>query len=475
MTAAYGDVPLLDPNTGRFPDQFAPPSIAAAVTAAQAAALAAETAASQWPGVGPVTMPPGVPPLPCQFARGADGVVTHDMDFTPYQTAPTEIWVANTGNDTTGTGTQAKPYRTMYKAWDVALAAPGDAVIRTGEAFMDRNGSLVNSVRTVTDKRISVIGAGAQPTILSTANAALSWTDDGGAWKTARSGCRAVYSTALDDNGAPIPTPAATSLADCQATPNSWWTDNVSVWINTGGAAPTTATHHVCITVVLFDVVLLGTAELYVENITFLGGNENAVKISGSATSQGKFIANNVRFVGGDRRPIATGAFGNALAVADISRAFLFDCVAAYATRDGFNYHYPLVASQDRRDRLVVEYGCLSYGNGAYNTEGNNNATTAHEGVAIVRVNCEGHSTTGPVLADVQGCLSVLIDCWMHDSASASKELYLFADAGGEAWLYNCRAGGVGTYDLSTPNPVNVVGSWRGHRINAPLIRWLDA
>ena len=44
MTAAYGDVPLLDPDTGRFPDDFAPPSVAAAVTDAQTARQGAEDA-----------------------------------------------------------------------------------------------------------------------------------------------------------------------------------------------------------------------------------------------------------------------------------------------------------------------------------------------------------------------------------------------------------------------------------------------
>lgn len=44
MTAAYGDVPLLDPITGRFPDSFAPPSVAAAVTDAQTARQGAEDA-----------------------------------------------------------------------------------------------------------------------------------------------------------------------------------------------------------------------------------------------------------------------------------------------------------------------------------------------------------------------------------------------------------------------------------------------
>lgn len=47
MTVAYGDVPLIDPLTGRFPDQFAPAASAQAVLDAQAqVALAAASAGS---------------------------------------------------------------------------------------------------------------------------------------------------------------------------------------------------------------------------------------------------------------------------------------------------------------------------------------------------------------------------------------------------------------------------------------------
>ena len=51
MTAAYGDVPLLDPTTGRFPDSFAPPSVAAAVADAQTARQGAEAARDEAVGL----------------------------------------------------------------------------------------------------------------------------------------------------------------------------------------------------------------------------------------------------------------------------------------------------------------------------------------------------------------------------------------------------------------------------------------
>ena len=37
MTTAYGDVPLLDPETGRFPDSFTPPMYAKGIAGGVAA------------------------------------------------------------------------------------------------------------------------------------------------------------------------------------------------------------------------------------------------------------------------------------------------------------------------------------------------------------------------------------------------------------------------------------------------------
>lgn len=47
MTISYGDVPLIDPVTGRFPDSFAPPSVGADAAAAAQSATSAAASASQ--------------------------------------------------------------------------------------------------------------------------------------------------------------------------------------------------------------------------------------------------------------------------------------------------------------------------------------------------------------------------------------------------------------------------------------------
>ena len=60
MTAAYGDVPLLDPETGRFPDSFAPLSVEARVTGGNlAAALAGLPAYTPGQPLRKLTVKPG--------------------------------------------------------------------------------------------------------------------------------------------------------------------------------------------------------------------------------------------------------------------------------------------------------------------------------------------------------------------------------------------------------------------------------
>lgn len=416
---------------------------------------------------GAIAMPAGfAPTLPCTFTREADGSITHDMDFDQYRTG-TEVWVNSaTGNDSTGTGASGAPYRSMAKAWDVVVAG-GDVayVIKTSDTFMSRTYGIANSARTLSGgKRVSIIGTGANPTKLTAANDALTWTEDGtGTWKATRSAVTCVLARTVEDaDGIPTPVPAVTSSANCQSTANSWYTDGTYVWVHTSdGLAPTVSTHMVCVSVTLLSVTLTGGAALYLENIDLLGAE---VTINGDANVQGTFVTNGVRFAGGDLKNSGS-TVGNSLSAVNVKNVYLFDTIAAYAARDGFNYHYALIPSgSSRRSCLALEYGCLSRNHGLYNAAGNNNATTSHEGATTLRINTEAHTTTGPVLADIDGTFSVCIDTYVHDSSSASYDCYLFSNTGGESHLINCRGGGVSAYDVHADAEVDIYGRFRGHK-----------
>lgn len=91
-------------------------------------------------------------------------------------------------------------------------------------------------------------------------------------------------------------------------------------------------------------------------------------------------------------------------------KVYVFNSVAAYGTYDGFNYH-----AVNGSNCLAVEINSVSYGNGAYklgywnNGKGSqtvgtnthsNNASTAHDGMKMLRVGGRYWDSEGPTAAD---------------------------------------------------------------------------
>lgn len=215
---------------------------------------------------------------------------------------------------------------------------------------------------------------------------------------------------------------------------------------------------------------LLDGATLYVENVDIF---ESQAMVAGDADARGAFIANNVRFYGGNHRIGSAGA-KNCLSITDLRLAALFNCLARHGARDGFNYHYSGVPLGSRRQCLALEYGCRSDTHGIGHSTAINNASTAHEGVTTLRVGGEYSNSRGPVIADVNGTMSVMHGCHAHDSvAPSNNDIIAVTDAGSSAWLYDCRAGGVGRYDLQATEVPHIGGRFGGHRLSVPTIDWL--
>ena len=113
-------------------------------------------------------------------------------------------------------------------------------------------------------------------------------------------------------------------------------------------------------------------------------------------------------------------------------KTYLLDCIAAYANRDGFNYHSAL--SQGRNTNVrAVEVNCLSYCNGVYPAGGaelstaSNNGSTAHEGMAVLRVGCKYWNNMGSPVADINDCFSISLGCEVYSIADgATGEKYAF-------------------------------------------------
>lgn len=407
-------------------------------------ALSAAVAESE-----PLAMPAAFPTLPCTFYRNRDGSYSHDFDFAAYKTG-TKIYVSMSGNDTTGTGAAATPYRTLTKALTEASAGAASSycIIITDVDQLLRDE--IGFTGTLTGKTVAVVSQVTGGTIIGTNASTYSWTltASPGVYSVARSGVTAVVDTLVRDrNGVPVPLLKKTTLAQCQATRGSWYTDGTTLYVHRRDQlAPTTSSTAVDIGVTAFDPVLAGGAKLYLQNLIFLGrANGNGFRCRGDvAGTTETCVVKDCRFV---------GSTGNGYMSQQLAKTYLFDCFSAYGQLDGFNYSYDgMTWATVRANTLVVEFNCEAYHLGIETPgAGSNNASTGHGGVNVLRVGHKGRENVGATVIDVNGCRSVLYGCKVATPVLADgtpggtgTTSYTFSSdssaQAGEAWLYDCAA-----------------------------------
>lgn len=386
------------------------------------------------------------PTLPCNFWRDKDGKIQHDMDFNQF-VGGTEIYVnRDTGGDTTGNGSIGTPYKTIKKAVEIINAsADGKYTIKVlSDSVFTREQGFVEA--TITNKQIAIVPQNASNKIKVTMSETNPiWTQEDNVYKTTRTSTYAIWDYLnTDENGIFLPYEVVSTLAECKAEVGTWFTDGTLVYVNPkNGLMPTTQTVGVGISITA-TWTLVGTTELYLKNVINYGtGGNNGWAITATPSSGHptcKVVANGCSFIGGNLRDNPVGT-GNAFAIIDIKDTYCFDCIAAYAKRDGFNYHYGGITPTYTREAFVLEYNCKGYEVGYKSPETNNNTTTAHEGINILRIGTKGNGKSIP-LADVNGCYSICIDCHMENADSIAGTYYLgyAADTNGKAIIINCSS-----------------------------------
>lgn len=387
-----------------------------------------------------------IPTLPCDFWRDSNNDIRHNMKFDNYK-GGTQLFVdLDNGNDITGNGSTATPYKTINKAFEVASVGTDphyDVIVRNTTPFL-RDESRID--QTITDKTISLYPEDSSNRIVMlNAQRGLAWTQDGnGTWYTSRNSTYSVFDfDSRDSDGVHIPYEAKNSIAECQAQAGTWYTDGSLVYVHTSDEVePTAETIAVCISTGVLEPRILGTSKLYIENVDFVSGrHSNGCSPRGDNTTVGEFCAKNCSFVGGNLR-YDRSASSNALAIIDIKNTYLFDCVSSYAKRDNFSYHHANIPNDDRRDCFALEYNCKGKNAGVYSSEDNNNITTAHEGISILRIGTIGDNASIPLI-DVGGCYSICIDCDMSIATFTQGTYFFGDDAGkGKSFVVNCVSDG---------------------------------
>lgn len=386
--------------------------------------------------------------IPFTAYRTLENVIQHDYDFDSAEVGAGHIYINGYDGSNNNDGLTANtPVSTFADALTKANAlVEGTVVIHLQENAYDDSRFAPMSF-TLEKNIIIKSDAPRGKTFWHTGNRynSATWIADGTAYKYARSTVTQLFDTAIQDGDLPKRYAKKSSIAEVQAEPGTWYTDGTTVWVRRIGDLVPDKDIALIITRIGMNFNI-GTHKLITRNIEFFceANGDDALSVL-SSVDAGEYWNESCVFAGSLTR--------NGLEIKGVKKTYSFESVATENYLDGFNYHANAVLATN--DEFAFEYKCKSYDNGDPAIS-NSNATTAHDGYTILRLACVGHSTHGPILADVNGCFSVNFDCLMYNSlrsAGAAKVAYYFDAAGavkeGKAYLINCAGGGVDTLSIT--------------------------
>ncbi len=221
----------------------------------------------------------------------------------------------------------------------------------------------------------------------------------------------------------------------------------------------------------LFNINFIGEGNVVIDN---MGGTPFIVL--------GNIFIRNIQFVNGNRGSLRTYLenpynvctyvcckFNHSLVDnVDVSKAqslgglriqggthYLYRCEASLNGYDGFSYH----AAPDGSNNAphVIEVECKAFHNGRQNLYESNNASTAHDGTHVIRLNCKYGYSHGGNVADVhKNTVSFNIGCtcnYVMDLGVANRKYQSNYFCANNAVMYLLGCGSYGAfYDISCWN-----------------------
>ena len=343
--------------------------------------------------------------IPIYCALRSDGTLRYWTDYdvaVKKASSGTTYYVDCTnGSDTTGDGTQTKPFQRIKYAIEKTPAAR-TIMIKGG---MEYTRDFTWNV-SVVDRELDFIGYDGTP-ILSTVEPAAMWTAQGSAGVYQYTGnlvLNVVDYANLDSYGHAMVLTSAASLADCISTPGSSYKTGNTLYIHLfDGRAPDSNSRLV---LQMTNGRIQDNSKVYIENIHFKDSFRGFQAEVQTAGKKGYLYAKNCIF----DLSVTSNAF-NSLGVNCIMQS----CIAQYGMQDAFNYH----ADQNGLGikPWFIEIDCIGRWSGFDNLP-NNNGSTAHDGSVGVRIGGEYYGTFGRVVHDVHdGTVTANFDCYAHDSS----------------------------------------------------------
>lgn len=367
----------------------------------------------------------------------------------------------NTGTDSPTNGTTpTTPVKTIAYAYNTLNARfINDETI--GVEGVDTWGSL-NAGFINTDD-FFVIGMGRNKTYITSAPAsAPTWTLGTSATYSATvTACKNAVDMAFTDSlGFPLRLPLATTLANCQATAGTMFISGTTINVHlTDGRSPDSK-----VTILTSNANATYSANAgyhYVQGITFMGGGTitgaHGTIAQTGVNNTAVSMSYNCNFLYAESSGGYNNNGGEGTRETYTYLSWHKNDIAYGNARDGFNYE-----GEATYRSHVIEENCQSFSNGLRLTSTSVNASSAHNLMDVIRINCKGYNNSGPNFADVNGTITFNLGCeaWKCLSYAAAgtnnqSDYIIDNQASGlntEMWNVGCKsADSLVSFRISSP------------------------
>lgn len=203
----------------------------------------------------------------------------------------------------------------------------------------------------------------------------------------------------------------------CEAESGTFFTDNVGVWVHAQDNRVPDA--NLLPTLVASNVLTTNAGKVYHENLNFY---DIELYITGDVnTSTLEIYMKNVNV---PLTKIGTGLLEfNNYRLGNFKTAILQDCVSMESKQDIYNYHNVVGVPNS----CVVELDCSAYAAGLNIVGTNNQCSSVHEAIKILRLNGNYYGGNAQVIADVGvGTQTVMVGCELNTGTEQANSVIFF-------------------------------------------------
>lgn len=319
---------------------------------------------------------PGVPVLISggRAELGCDPKTLVPLDPRVYDT--TYYVNGATGVDTNSGTTRAQAVKSIWKAIQLMNTAAVPATIKAAPGIYPRANGFSNNGAAVTPTQSCIVMGDGGQVVCHTGNA-LTWAlDSGTTWSTARSNCKRVIDWLKNDaRGIYNELALAASLAECKATPGTWYTDGTTLYVTRSDGAAVTDANTLALLTAVSGIVCTNNGSMHLYNITQMGGTNGCIQIQNNPT--GRLYGQDCTFLFS-----TNSAYVDNVVSFDMDLVVLNLCVSAKSQKDGFNFH---TGGAVVPKAILVD--CKGFRNGTVVASTSNNGATIHDAGVLLDLN----------------------------------------------------------------------------------------